>query len=258
MFGIHPIIDYINNVETVEQAGGQVPANYRAILNRWREYQNIEKPNREALIQAIIDHKSNADLGELKALALAEMVGQVDESSLYQELQPPTFIALRNAYQAVAETNYTKLAKAWAEKATEFTNCADVIDPATPAAHLMHANDEIRSAWSRGQTLSVELTSMMAPVIAAAELAGVQIGMGLYGAPATFALFAKPGPKGRRNAWDAWNSDNRWNELNKLGIKIEASTLADHTPYRQPMTMEWIPGAINRQVDPEIEIESNL
>lgn len=254
----HPVYDYISNVETVQNAGGKVPAEYSGILERWKLYQALEKPNREKLIQGITDHKSKADLGELRALAFAEMTSPVDYASLRKEVEASLYLALQNAYQSVAEANYNKLAEAWTKKAAEFIRCATVIDPSTPAAHLMHADDETRTAWTQGQTLSLELTATMPPVIAAANLAGVQVLDGKRGAPATFGLFAKPTPKGRRNAWEAWNSENRWNELRKLGIKIECASVANHQPYREPLPLQWVPGAVNRQVDPEIEIEANL
>ncbi|MGC5245404.1 hypothetical protein ACPXB3_00490 [Gordonia sp. DT219] len=256
-FGPSPLQLLIANVATVAAAGGEVPDEYTRIAERWKAFQGFDSATLTGqLADSIIGTGGLDDLPKLRALALAGRGGAQESAELRSDLEGPVFLALRDAYEPVADSNYRALASAFNGTATALTKAAKVVDPDTPAGEMVTATDKARKAWTDAALFAMQLDEQIPALATAAELAELST----LTEDRRLPLLCDPGSLHRRRVWEAWDHTEgragRWAALIRLGIPIRAlDDLGEYEPYRRPAPIEKRLVSVGRGMTREIEVD---
>lgn len=261
MFG-HPLEAFRQHVATVTAAGGTVPDTYITIESRWDRYLELEHNTTTLLAEALTSGDDTTDLTQLRALALAERAGNIEQADLTKELKAPILVALRELYEQVATPNYKTLAEQFNATATAFTKAVHTIDPDLSAEQMVTEPDKARKAWTDAGILAVELDQQLPALQAAATLAGLRV----HDTDALLPLTVDTTGHHRRRIWEAWESNTgrtgKWGAIARLGATIRAAHLDTYTPYRRPAPIEVkyvrgtgpYAGSVRVEHDPEDEL----
>ncbi|WMM73014.1 hypothetical protein RCF27_01270 [Rhodococcus pyridinivorans] len=237
MFG-HPLDTFRRQVHTVTAAGGTIPDTYAVIEQRWDRYLELEHNTTALLAEAITTPGDTTDLTQLRALALAERAGSIEQADLTKELKAPVLLALRGLYEQVAAPNYKTLADRFTATATAFTKAVHTIDPDLSAEQMVTEPDKARKAWTDAGILAVELDQQLPALQAAATLAGLRV----HDNDALLPLTVDTDGHHRRRIWEAWETSTgrtgKWGAIARLGAGIRAAHLDTYTPYRRPAPIE--------------------
>lgn len=246
-----------NTVARVVEAGGSVTSEYERLTARLAAYYNAGYSAQEQLTEAVLGDAAPERLGELRALAMAELTGAVNKASVNKEVAAALTPAMRSEYAKTAEANYATMAEKFNAIAKTFTAAAKTIDPETPAEALIHASEAKRRAWTNAGVAAIELTEALPLLMDAARLAGKT----LPNNDAALGLVVDTGTLHRRRVWEAWETTEgrcgRWSALHTLGAPIQATPLEEFTLYREPRPIEtqYVRGSSGGhrpvQVDPE-------
>lgn len=255
----NPYSDHTSRVEAVRDAGGLVPQAWDQINDRFlfvlEQMESRTFTNR--LNKAVLDPTSTEtmDLPTLLTLALAQS-GPSNHSiaDLTTELKRDVTAALVRTYRDVAAKNYQQLAAAFDGLGYEFESLVHVIDPETPAANMISAPDDQRSAWVRAEMVAHELTASIPALQASAQL----LGMNVYLTDDLLALVINPDAAKRRAVWDAWESDGRtghWAALLATGAVIRTPDPDTFKRYRRPQDFVERHVSIGRGQDVRVVID---
>lgn len=257
MYGTSPLQVLAARVATVASAGGEVPAEFTRIRQRWEAYRELTPDSlTDQLASAITGEGSLDDLGDLRALALAGRAGAQLDAELANDLEGPVFLALRDVYEPVADSNYRMLAKSFTSTASALSKAVAVVDPDSDPAAMVTASDKERKAWADSALLAVQLDEQVPALVAAAELAGLVAVTGDRQLP----LLCEVSGIHRRRVWEAWEStDNRggrWVALIRVGATVRAlANLDDYQSYRRPAPIEQRTVAVDRGVSRLVEYD---
>lgn len=238
-------------------AGGSVTSEYERLSDRLHEYHDNEYSAQRQLIEALKGDTPVERVGELRALAMAELTGAVNLASINQGVTAALAPVIRAEYAKTAAANYATMADKFNAIAKTFTAAAKTIDPETPAEALIHASEAKRRAWTNAGVAAMELTEALPLLMDAARLAGKT----LPNNDAALGLVVDTGTLHRRRVWEAWETTEgrcgRWSALHTLGAPIQATPLEEFTLYREPRPIEtqYVRGSSGGhrpvQVDPE-------
>ena len=230
-------VDALNShVEAVLATGVEPPPEWTELYQRLHDFLSAPSSIPQRLTDAVIT--GTGDVAALCAMALAEATAlppahaQVDNAVKSVVLQ-----RLKDIYAPVALDNYRTVPTEFDSLATKFVAAANVIDPETPAEHLVHAPEKLRKAWSTAEQLGHQLSETMTALAAAAALNGIPCPRDEH----LIALTVDANDLHRRRVWEAWSSTGgrcgRWAALIALGATIKAHDLDNFEPYRQPQPM---------------------
>lgn len=231
------ISELTNKVRTVTNAGGSTTTEYDRVLNRWNEYTANEYSAQEQLTAALLGDEPMERIGELRALALAELCTPVDKATVTNEMAGAVFPVLHNEYAKVAAANYETVRQQFNKLAADFTKSASTVHPETDPAKLLSADAKTRSAWADAGITALELTNTIAALSTAAQLAGIPAANN----DAHLSLTIDAAGLHRRRVWEAWETKgrtNQWAAILDAGATIHAPALEDHKPYRRPAPIE--------------------
>ncbi|EHK82123.1 hypothetical protein [Rhodococcus pyridinivorans] len=262
MLGTHPLDTFREQIDTVAAAGGTVPDTYTTINQRWSRYLDIGHDTSALLADAITTPGDTSDLTQLRALALAERCGSIEQADLTKELKAPVLLALRNAYEPVADANYRTLADTFTATATAFTKAVNAADPDLPAEQMVTQSEKARKAWTDAAIHAAELDQQLTALRAAAVLAGLRA----HDNDALLPLTVDTTGHHRRRLWEAWETNTgrtgKWGALARLGATIRAAHPDTFKPYRRPAPIEVkymrgegrYAGSVRVEIDPEDEL----
>jgi hypothetical protein len=243
MYGISPLQSLMTNVDTVAAAGGAIPTEYTRIAQRWSAYAELDAGQLTTRLAETIAGTGNLDdLPTLRALALAGRANPGDAAELTRDVEGSVFLALRDAYATVADSNYTALAEQFTSIGTALGKAVRVVDPATDAAAMVTATDRERKAWTDAELLALQLDDRLPALCTAAELAGLNT----LTVDRQLPLVVDTTGLHRRRLWEAWDDTNaragRWAALVSLGATIRAlPDLTEYETYRraEPIRTEY-------------------
>jgi hypothetical protein len=250
-------------VRAAERGGARVPAEWEALRQRLEDLSGIgttNNPMLQRLITALID--GTDDLGAAYAAAMAEQ-NDMQKAKVIGPLRAAARHKMRElAGGKTATKNYGLVAGRFNDAAKQFTQAASLADPEADPAAMLEQPDAVRRAWLSADSFANQLTRLIPPLSAAAELAGVSIDPE-NGTELT--LCVDPTDMHRREVWEAWmvktGRTGRWGALTKIGAQIRAATPENITPYRTPRDIEYrqvpVPGQHGiyqtRAFDPETD-----
>jgi len=238
MLGQHPLDLLREQINTVAAAGGTVPDTYTTINQRWSRYLNIGHDTSALLADAITTPGDTSDLAQLRALALAERCGSIEQADLTKELKAPVLLALRAAYEPVADANYRTLADKFTATAAAFTKAVSAADPDLPAEQMVTQSEKARKAWTDAAIHAVELDQQLTALRAAAVLAGLRA----HDNDALLPLTCDTTGLHRRRVWEAWETTTgrtgKWGALVAAGVTIRAADIDEYEHYRRPAPLE--------------------
>ena len=249
-------------VGLIRTAGVQPPARWLEMDDALTGYLALTNTATQRLAEQIVNPAKNTDVALLRALAIAE---QSETPGAIAALNAAVVAAVQremlSAYEPVARDNYAAVAADFNAAAKRFTAAAAIVDPESDANRMVTADDAERQAWLDAELQAATLDTLVPPLIAATQLAGVridtaneEINQPWWTAPiddaAVFGLTADAGTLHRRNVWQAYDNDSgrtgKWGALTALGAEIRAPKLDEFTPYRRPAPIvhrqEQIPG----------------
>lgn len=251
-------------VRSLESAGIPAPEGHHELLDRWREFKAIRSPHRDRLVEAVIG--GDGDVAQLQALALAETV---NAPAINEAVEKAVQSEAYRKYAAVAEQNYSALAKRFDAAADRLVTAMALVDPESDPADLLAADNKVRQAYQDGHAASAELTALVGKLSVAAELAGAErphqdaansseahhVGIHMLQLGLCTSFDGNP-----RDLWAAWSEEGprtgaQWAALVKIGAKLHAVPLGDYQPRRQagPLLERVTHDGRTERYDPEIE-----
>jgi len=177
----------------------------------------------------------------LHSLALAEQANPGQQANVDNAVARAVEARLLDLLRAGRSSQLRRGRRTGRHGGASVHHAAGVIDPDTPAADVVGADDEQRTAWSAAEAAAAQLDAALPILTVAAELAGVSVDAE---DGTLLTLCVDPTDTHRRQLWEAWTHKtgrcHRWATLSKLGARIRAAAeLADITPYRQPRDIEY-------------------
>ncbi|OBG51837.1 hypothetical protein A5704_00915 [Mycobacterium sp. E735] len=230
--------EHLHDVKTLAAEGIPAPKEWVALYERYTSYQAMQLPACDRLIAAIIAPSKGDDVTALHGLALAETASPQTQAQVDNRVAAAVERRLRELYRPSARTNYEQAAARFNSVASDFATAAAVTDVEVPAADVVNASDDQRSAWTAAEQHAIKLDTLVPVLAAAAELAGV----GVNGDTALLPLCCDPADKHRRRVWEAWIHEGgrcrRWSALHRLGVVIRAANLDTFARYDEPLPYE--------------------
>ena len=249
---------YADNVNIITAAGGTITSRFEQAIDRWAAYSELDNQAQANLNAAILDTDTTAEeLATLHALAVVEASpNPVNNATVKNAAGAHILHALRAEYATVAAANYETMRDKFNTAADKYRATVAITDPDAKPEQLMSASAKIRTAWADVPMIALELDALLSVLATAATLAGKAAEQTKH----HIGLTTNTDGLHRRRVWEAWENNTsragRWQALTTLGATIEAPTLDDYTPYREPAPMETRHvragiGVRNEQFDPE-------
>ncbi|WP_373199842.1 hypothetical protein [Mycobacterium marinum] len=245
-----PLNCHIAAVDTLAAAGIKPPAGWLALRDRFHAFTAAEHPCTDLLATEIVS-PTGADVNVLRGAALAEWF-PTTEADVRGAVARAVHAEMLRLYQPVAARHYRALATQFDEAATKFSKAARTADPELSPNRVVYDLDEAgRQSWLAAAVLAAELDSLLAPLAAAATLAGApaEVNTPTDGAEGyRIALATDPGKLHRRRVWESWGAAGRcgrWSALHKLGASIRACSKPERLqPYElpKPYLVKVVPG----------------
>lgn len=251
-------------VRSLESAGIPAPEGHHELLDRWREFKAIRSPHRDRLVEAVIG--GDGDVAQLQALALAETV---NAPAINEAVEKAVQSEAYRKYAAVAEQNYSALAKRFNAEADRLVKAIAIADPESDPADLLAADNKVRQAYQDAHAASAELTALVGKLSVAAELAGAErphhdaanstdahhLGIHMLQLGLCTSFDGNP-----RDLWEAWLTNGartgaQWSSLVRLGVTLRAVELGNYQPQRQalPLLERVTHDGRTERYDPEVE-----
>lgn len=234
---------FVSEVEGLIDAGATITEKFRTIAHRWEEFSEAEHHAQEDLNRAILDPNSTEEeIATLRARAYAEnSATPMDQATVRNSAGAHILAALRREYATVAVANYESIRAKFNKTAERFEKTLNIVDAEARPEELMSAPAKTRAAWAESPMIALELSSVLGSLHTAAILAGLTPSTGGT-APTLIGLTIDATGLHRRRVWEAWENTSgragKWYALWKLGATIEAPTLEDAKPYREPAPFE--------------------
>ena len=218
---------HVEAVDTLTEAGLPTPPKWTALRTR------LEEPPPTGMLDAYRDAylAGKADLPRLHALALAEVsASPVDQATVANVIEHAGLTELQRLYAEAHPANHTRLCDMFDASWQKFVAAANIVDPLTPAEHLVLATPETRQAWADAQQEQAQLDRLLGVIRQSAAIAGLYVTTEL-----TVTLCIDTDGQHRRRVHDAFADEHRWNALRAAGIPVRAlRDLTDAQPYTHP------------------------
>jgi len=235
------IDQYLLDVDTIVGQGGAVSDAFGKIRAGWSAATaDSTTADLEGNIFAAI---TTGDPGRVEAAMTAAAVATIARSKIRERVARGILPALRSAYASSAGDNFRIVAERYDEAAGRLTACASATDVTAEAERIVALDAKSRAAWMDSAVIAAELDALLAALVNAANLAGIQTtdrsGARLTGS--LIALACDPAGAHRRRTYEAWASSGRcgrWSALLALGATLRAADLAAFEPYREPRPLE--------------------
>ena len=220
MFDVRPVDRHFAAIDAIADFPGiTIPKKHGEIRERWAAALTEPDPV-AALTAAIITGRGDLQRAVLDAWGAAE-ASSATRATVINETGGPVYMALLDAYQPQAASNYAKIASLFNQHADALHTACAQTDTDAPAEQLVAADDATRAAWLTAQLSAETLTSLLPPLIAVATLAGAHI----HGPSVELPLVADLAGCHRRRVWESLNAagrTSRWGALVACGAKLRA------------------------------------
>jgi hypothetical protein len=230
---------HVNAVHMLADAGVEPPAEWLHAEGRWEVFHRLGDSSRIQLGFAIADG-GDADIDVLFALSLAEAASTPQtQAAVRNQVQAAVHAKMQRIYNTVAPLHYARVADLFDTAATKLTEAAKLVDVELQADQIVHADQNVRNAWSQSLVAAHELDALAPVLAAAATLAGLHADT----KETLITLTVNPGEIKRRALWAIWEGQpgrcSIWGKLLAEGCTIRAHRdLNELEPYRRPMAME--------------------
>ena len=218
-------------VEEIVLAGGTAGPAWAAIKANYDAWEASTGPSMLPLIEAITGEKS-VDAKALAAHSVNAHLAAIVESDyapkgrLQNAVDAETLVALRNAWAAVAQSNFDALAAQYDKAVAAFVSaCSSAGDPNASAVDIVSRPKPEQNAWLELPSLAARIDGALAPLITAGRLAGLDI-------TDTEGIMSLALDSGKASAYlirPLWDTADprlgRWLALLDKGVTLRAASL---------------------------------